>query len=318
MSDPLCTDEEFIRIFEANGAAETMRLLGYSGVRQVYTRRKKIEKREGIELTSPIGAGGTVRKCGAYDVRIPLEIKDGSVVIFSDAHYWPGEAPVAHRGLLKLLKEIKPKGIIANGDVFDGASISRHPPIGFAHKPTVKEELEVVDERLEEIRKASPKSQLFWNAGNHDLRFESRLAGGDAAAYMGVKGFALSDHFPAWKVGLSIWINEDVVVKHRWKGGVHATHNNTVNAGKTFVSGHLHSLKVTPFDDYNGTRWGVDTGCLADPYAEGSTDYMEDNPRNWRSGFIVLTFVNGKLLWPEVVRTVGDDLIDFRGKLIKV
>jgi hypothetical protein len=48
--------------------------------------------------------------------------------------------------------------------------------------------------------------------------------------------------------------------KHRMKGGIHAAHNNTLHAGTTMVTGHLHSVKVTPFSDYNGTRWDVDTG----------------------------------------------------------
>ena len=55
-------------------------------------------------------------------------------------------------------------------------------------------------------------------------------------------------------------VNGNVVIKHRMKGGIHAAHKNTLHAGTTMVTGHLHSLKVTPFSDYNGTRWGVDTG----------------------------------------------------------
>ena len=89
-------------------------------------------------------------------------------------------------------------------------------------------------------------------------------------------------------------------------------------SGKTIITGHLHSLKVTPFDDYNGTRWGVDTGTLADPKGPQFQDYLEANPVNWRSGFIVLTFQDGKLLWPEVARVVDETTIDFRGKLVRV
>jgi hypothetical protein len=99
--------------------------------------------------------------------------------------------------------------------------------------------------------------------GNHDARFENRLAA-NAPQYEQVHGFSLKDHFPAWRPCWAVW-NGSTVIKHRYKGGVHATHNNTVNSGVNIVTGHLHSLKVTPFDDYNGTRYGVDTGTLADP-----------------------------------------------------
>lgn len=208
--------------------------------------------------------------------------------------------------------------VIANGDVFDGAAISRHPPIGYASRPSVKQELEAVDDFLHSIHKAAGnKSKLFWILGNHCLRFANKLAS-DAAQFEGVKGFELSDHFAAWKFGLSLWINDSVVVKHRFRGGVHATHNNTLYAGKTIVTGHLHSAKVTPFDDYNGTRFGVDTGCLCDPYDGDTTAYMEDNPRNWRSGFVVLTFVDGQLLMPEIALVWSEDSFQFRGQIIKV
>ena len=84
------------------------------------------------------------------------------------------------------------------------------------------------------------------------------------------------------------------------------------------MTGHLHSLKVTPLSDYNGTRFGVDTGTLADPYGPQFTDYTEDNPTDWRSGFVVLTFRDSRLLWPEVVHVVAEGLAEFRGELLSV
>jgi hypothetical protein len=86
------------------------------------------------------------------------------------------------------------------------------------------------------------------------------------------------------------------------------------------VTGHLHSLKVTPYDDYNGTRWGVDTGTLAAKEGEQFVDYTEDNPRNWRSGFAVLTFHKGRLLWPEVVNVRDEEAgeVEFRGRTYAV
>ena len=34
-------------------------------------------------------------------------------------------------------------------------------------------------------------------------------------------------------------------------------------SGKTVITGHLHSQRISPITDYGRTRWGVDTGCLA-------------------------------------------------------
>jgi hypothetical protein len=80
----------------------------------------------------------------------------------------------------------------------------------------------------------------------------------------------------------------------------------------------LHSLKVTPFDDYNGTRYGVDTGTLADVDGPQFENYLELSPTNWRSGFAVLTFHNGHLLWPELVAKYAENKIQFRGKIYDV
>ena len=69
-----------------------------------------------------------------------LSIDTGSVVVFSDAHYQPGEPTLAHSALLAVIKAIKPRAVIANGDIFDGGSIGRHPPFGWNERPTPVQE----------------------------------------------------------------------------------------------------------------------------------------------------------------------------------
>lgn len=248
--------------------------------------------------------------------RIQFSVPNGKVIVFSDAHYWPGYISTAHRALLKLIPEIKPKAVICNGDAFDGAAISRFPRLGWDHRPTVKDELAAVVARLGEIEKVAKGAKLFWPAGNHDARFETYLAAA-APQYEGVRGFHLKDYFPFWAPCWSVWINQNTVVKHRWKGGIHATRNNTVNSGLSIVTGHLHSLKVAPFSDYRGTRYGVDSGTLSDPYGP-QYEYTEDNPVDWRSGFVVLSFVDGELLAPQLVSVRSEGVIEYRGDVIRV
>lgn len=316
-ADP-CSDAEFIRLFESKGPAQTAKILNIS-VRSVYFRRVSIEKRLGIVLVPPNNAYQADKRIEAHvdhPKRLLKTLLNGRIVIASDCHYWPDLVSTAHKALVHFCKELKPELIVMNGDLFDGARASRHAPIGWARTPRINDELEAVRLRTEEIRAASSKSECAWLLGNHDLRFDSKLAN-QSPEYEGVRGMSLADHFPHWQMAMSLWVNDAVVIKHRFKGGVHATHNNTVNAGKTMVTGHLHSLKVTPFDDYNGTRFGIDTGTLADPDGP-QFEYGEDNPQNHRSGFIVLTFRDGELLWPEVCRVVRDGVVEFRGELIPV
>lgn len=308
------SDSDFIALFEKHGAAETARRLGV-GERRVHDRRVRLEKKYSRQIRAP---KQTTRLGSDHPGRICFDVKDGIVLVGGDGHYWPGPASTAHRAFVHFCKTMKPVAVVMNGDAFDGATISRHPPIGWENRPSVEDELEAVQERLGEIEAAAFKARKVWTLGNHDGRFETRLAT-VAPEYARVHGFHLKDHFPHWEAAWSCWINDDVVIKHRGpKGGVHATHNNTIAAGKTMVTNHLHSLKVTPYDDYNGTRFGVDTGCLADPNGPQFLDYSEDNPKNHRSGFAVLTFRRGILMWPEIVVVFDKDNVQFRGELIRV
>jgi hypothetical protein len=313
------TDAEFIAAWQRHkSATEVGKALGMH-VRNVHNRRRHIESTKGIALLSDDSRTDHFYKHiqRQHPAKHPLEVGSGTVVVFSDAHFWPGVRTTAFRGLLNLIRQLKPVAVINNGDAFDGASISRHPRIGWDSKPTVMEELKCCKERLEEVQDAAGNAKLFWPMGNHDARFETFLAA-NAPQFEKVKGFRLKDHMPAWIPCWSVWVNSDLVVKHRYKGGIHATHNNTVNAGTSMVTGHLHSLKVTPFTDYTGTRYGVDTGTLAEPSGPQFEDYMETNPANWRSGFAVLTFHNGRLLWPELAPVWEFDQIQFRGDIINV
>lgn len=311
-------DQDFINLFKTHGAAETARIIGTTE-RNVYKRRQRIEQAQGAEITAP--SENTTRWASQYPKRLPLEISDGIVIIGSDCHYWPDVITAAHRGFVELCKRLDPKIVILNGDAFDAARAGRHPRIGWEQSPTMKQEREAVLDRTHEIIAATPKAAHIWTIGNHDLRYESKLSA-NVPEMEGLPNTTLQDLFPFWNFAVSAWINDQVVVKHRFKGGIHATHNNTLWAGKTIVTGHLHSLKVTPLSDYNGTRWGIDTGTLADPASntEGGPQfhYNEDNPQNHRSGFIVLTFKDGQLLWPEVCNVIDQDHVSFRGEVIRV
>ena len=249
---------------------------------------------------------------------VPMEVEHGSVIVFSDAHYWPGEPTIAHRAAIAVTKKIKPRAIIANGDVFDGASVSRHDPFGWSSRPSVKQELEVCQERLLDFELAAPKGcALVWNIGNHDVRFERSLAT-RVPEFACLNMTRMADHFPNWHMRWSTPINKQskrpVMVKHRHNGGVHAGYNNTLKGGFTTVTGHTHILEAKPWGDYRGRRWGIQTGCLADLHGP-AMEYHENSPSSACEGFVVLTFRDGELLPPELCEVI-DGQAFFRGEVI--
>ena len=89
---------------------------------------------------------------------------------------------------------------------------------------------------------------------------------------------------------------------------------NAMLSGKHLFTGHTHRMQLYTFSDYNGFRFGMECGTLANPYGEQFL-YCEENPREWVSGFVLLTFSNGKLLTPEPVICSGDGKYNYRGRV---
>lgn len=313
MPAPKVSEKEFIWLCKTlKSPTQVSKRVGCT-LRAVQSRMTAIESRLGM-LFEVSDTRSNRSHSDTNPARLVKELKDGVIVVGSDAHYYPNCITTAHKAMIALIRELKPRTIVMNGDVFDGSTISRWPRIGWQDRPSVDDELKACTERLAEITDAAPRAEYVWPLGNHDARFETFLAS-RSPEYEGVSGFTLKDRFPEWKPCWSYFVNDNTVIKHRFKGGIHATHNNALWSGRTIVTGHLHSLKVTPFSDYNGTRYGVDTGTLADPDSETFVDYTEDSPKNWRSGFAVLTYHKGYLLPPEVCEVTPLGAI-FRGRVI--
>lgn len=323
MPKPAFSDQHFINLWNRfQSPSELAKHLAME-VRSIQARRKNIERRYGILLTASREQGGNMRPelnrlimSSRRDIN-RLELPDGMVVVGSDAHYAPGVIPLAHKALCNLVFDMgkRVSAVILNGDILDGGQISRHPRGGWSSPPTVKEELQAVQERLSDIEAAiSPGTRLLRTYGNHCARFESRLAA-QVPEYEGVAGFTLREHLPRWTDSLRIDINEDVVVIHDWHSGLHSGWNDVLKGGCSVVTGHTHELGFKAHKGFKDRiHYGVKTGMLADE-DQRQFDYRNGKPgMNWRSGFAVLTFVDGLLVQPEFCAVESDGRAWFRGK----
>jgi predicted phosphodiesterase len=334
---PICSDDDFIAIWKSlQSATEVAKALG-ADTRVISRKRRDLEKKYNIELVSKnnyrpnldiehIKARHEQRlEQTRHNVRRGITLEKGRIIVFSDAHFYPDDTTTAFKALIEAIKEFKPDVIVCNGDAMDNTSNSRHAPINWHKAPTVVEELQAVQHYLGEIESASTfKSNLIWTLGNHDSRFEQYLIN-QTPQYGGVFGTSLKDHFPNWKSCWSYFINNDTQIKHRWKGGKYGGANNALHSGINFVTGHTHVLSVDPLTDHspnyqNGTRYGVQTGTLANPKGNQFIDYCEDNPVNWRSGFVMLTWHQSQLLMPEMIQVWDEEegQVQFRGKVYGV
>lgn len=322
------TDEQILESWKETPSATAIARKFKIDARGIATRLSRLRDR-GHVLPSPdsrspyYNLAARPKMLVTYDrVEVKLTVENGTLLVISDQHFWPDCVPTMHRAYCHLAAQIKPFATIWNGDAFDGATISRYPSIGWENKPTVETELQAVSDRSGEVMKAAPAAKRIWTAGNHDLRFESRLAS-HAPEYRKVQGIHLKDHFPEWTPAWFITVNEGTPshteIRHREKGGVHAGYNNTKESGVTMVTGHDHRADVVTYNDRRGQRYGVRAGMGADsPRDPQFVNYLEGKLSNWQSAMAVLTYRNGMLLYPELVLRVDDDTVQFRGELIKV
>lgn len=312
----VCTPDEFVALYATHGtAAGVARVLGCLD-RAVHARRERLRE-AGYDL--PMGEQpGPGMGHAAYTQRIYETVTDGCVVVASDRHWWPGDGIThAEAALLTLLPRLDPDLLIFNGDLFDGAGISRHAPMGWERRPSVDDELAACQAGMGRIAAAAPRARKVRTVGNHDRRFDYRLAQ-VASEFRKIDGFRLSDHLGAWREAWSCWINTDVagghtVVKHKHHGGMLAGRNNTIKAGVHTVTGHTHNLSVTAIEDYRGRRWGVECGFLS-TRDHPAFEYTEDGPSYARSGFVVLTYRGGVLLPPETVEVDDAGVAWFRSE----
>jgi hypothetical protein len=129
--DPPLSDKEFIELWRTHKSATAINEACGLAVRGILARRRRMEQRYGIRLA--VEDEGSAQRYSHLQTahhhpqRYDLGILNGTIIVFSDAHYWPGIRTTAHKGLLHLIRNMQPQAVVNNGDAFDGASISRFP-----------------------------------------------------------------------------------------------------------------------------------------------------------------------------------------------
>jgi len=293
-----------------------------TSTRNQHAIRREVERMLGISLPR-LNFNGVPNSPAA--VNLPHRIvqhreeKPYTIVVFSDAHFWPGDRTPAYSILLQVIRDVKPDIILDNGDSFDGSSISRFTPSIWEDLPTLKDELAAVRERCDEIVEVAPKkAKLYRNLGNHDIRLEARLA--DVAPQLkGMPGTTIDEILgPKWTHQFAMCFNDALVVKHRIRGGIHARRNNAIAGMVSICTGHTHRLGITYVDSYAGRIYSMETGTLSQVDSPAFS-YLEDNPRDWQSGFGIWHIdpdgPGGKpLLHPEVVEVKLDGTAFYGGK----
>lgn len=240
-----------------------------------------------------------------YPEYIDLDMRGKTLLVGGDAHFWPGHRSLIWEAFVEASHEIKPDAIILNGDMIDGTRVSKHPRLRNQAAPRVSDELK---ECKYQINRLYGSEVRIWNLGNHDQRVDSYLA--NNAPEADDLASSLPSWFPEWQFGYSVMINRGLPnaipceVRHYYRTGVHARHNNIMYSGIHMVTNHTHGAGVTPFNNRMGRIYGIETGMLNSNHAT-QFEYGFGAQSRANGGFAVLTFEeNGNLLPPELCEHV--------------
>lgn len=245
-----------------------------------------------------------------FDRMVHISAPNTKWIIGSDLHIWEKEPPLIYKAFCSIAKKLKVDGIILNGDVIDGARISRHPAMLHNSAPKIDKEIEYAKHWLKMLPNARHK---LWTMGNHDMRINNYIA--SHASELDDYVPSLFSHFPGWQIAYAFTLNDYVEIRHRFRSGIHAGYNNSMHSGITMLSGHTHQLQVTAVRDRRGTRWGIETGMMNDP-AGPQFEYTEGTPSRAQAGFIVVSFdEDGNMLPPEICEMIRGRPV-FRGEYV--
>jgi len=243
-----------------------------------------------------------------YPASLSIEFDTGSVLIGSDAHIWPGEHTIMMKAFTVISKKLKPYATVLNGDILDGARVSRHGSLLNSNAPKVSHEIDAANEWINTLHKSKCK---IWTMGNHDQRVDHYLA--NNAPELDDYAGRISDRFIGWDFCWAVNIN-NVEIRHRFRSGIHGAWNNALHSGITMVTGHTHQLHITPVRNRNGSHWGIEDGMLGDP-SHKCFEYAEGMPSRAQQGFVVLSFIDGILMPPEFCELISGRPV-FRGEFV--
>ena len=138
-----------------------------------------------------------------------IETKSSTALIGGDLHVWPGQEPAMWNAFCKIAWRLKPEIIVLNGDIIDGARVSRHGALLGQQAPKVNDEVIAAQKLLGMLPRAQQK---IWTMGNHDIRVNNYLANqaNELDEYVG----RLEDRFPDWTFCYATTVNAEIGRAH--------------------------------------------------------------------------------------------------------
>ncbi len=216
--------------------------------------------------------------------------------------------------VIDFIRDLKPYGIILNGDIIDAYQLSE-----FSKDPLEKSNV-VTEQRI--VRKYMGKlesiKEKWWHGGNHEDRLR-RYIWNHAPKFAGLEEmtfthlFHLKDHGFQWKeyggyqyLGKLMVTHGSLVSKHSGQTG----RAHMEKYGTSILVGHTHRLGVYYRRDVRGIHAAYENGCLC----QLNPEY--DQFPNWMQGFSVVHVDDGGFFNVQQIPIIDRKCFFYGGTLV--
>lgn len=194
----------------------------------------------------------------------------------------------------KFTKWFEPKTIFLVGDIIDFYSIST-----FDKDPqrinNLQSDIDETHKVLSEIRKNSPKSEIIYLEGNHEIRLKRYLWKHPEIASL--KALSFDNLLGLKELKIKYKPSQEICMFHKFyiehgdlvrKHSGYTAHGQMEKRGISGLSGHSHRLSTHYLTNMGGNFVWAENGCLCST----SCDYIIGLP-NWQQGFSIGYFKKG-------------------------
>lgn len=236
-------------------------------------------------------------------------------IVISDVHIPFQSKPLVAK-VCKLIKQIRPHGIVIAGDFLDLYSLSRHhaDSLRQLRNVTLSDEYRAGQEVIIDLERALPKgakrSFLF---GNHEDNYWRELDRGDRgklgneirspteALKLRERGYDVQEQ---WKEA-SVTLGDHLDVTHGIWTGIHTAKKALDDWQGSVMFGHSHRMQT----HYAGKRAAFNIGGLYDATSSGFHYMARTQRARWTNGFALVDINSHGDYWTTTVPCYGDHFV---------
>lgn len=238
-------------------------------------------------------------------------------VILSDVHV-PYQDARAIQVVCDVMQDLRPHGIVLNGDILDLEEISRHNAGSVAHLEgkRLAQTFTAGNKFLDQIDKAAGTrcKEKYFVYGNHEHRFQRWVESGDNAVFaddeavdiahrlrLAQRGYVAYKDYPVAHVRLG-----KLLVTHGQYTGKYPAAKHMERYQTSVLVGHTHTVQTYHASTWDGQRVAYCQGYLADPDSEAMK--YAPPPKAWQQGFSVVYVADDGRFWVNLVSIVDGEL----------